>query len=43
MSIFKENMITIIAVIIAIIIGMVLQFQFQLPPMVSAVVAILLG
>ena len=38
---FKENMISTIAIIVAIIIGLVLQFQFDLPPLVAAVLAIL--
>ena len=43
LSIFKENMITVIAIVIAIIVGLILQYQYQFPPLVSAVVAIFLG
>lgn len=43
LSIWKENMMTIIAVVIAIIVGVTIQQVYDLPLIVTAVISLVLG
>ena len=43
MNAIRENLVTIVAVAVAIIVGLVLQYIFKLPLLVTAVIGVLMG